>query len=144
MKRPAQPPESLVGAPYKRGGLNDTEGFDCFTLLEYVRRVYYGRKTPHAGIPAPELTSTQAAALAIYRATGGRENVPSPWVACTPDDGCAVAMAISRYGRLHHCGVLVGENVLHALENVGVVMTPALRIPDVYSRVEFFECRSWL
>jgi len=143
MTRPTLPPESLVGVPYKRGGTSPAEGFDCFTLLEYVRRVYYGTKTPHAGIPAAEIPSAQACALAIYRATGGREHMPSPWVQTDPVDGCAVALARSKYRRLHHCGVLVDSYVMHALESVGVCMCPLERMWNLYGRVEFYACRSW-
>jgi len=143
MKKPTLPPESLVGCPYKRGGTNEADGFDCFTLLEYVRRVYFGRKTPHAGIPAADIPSAQAAALAIYRATGGREYMHPLWVATDPVDGCAVALGRSKYGRLHHCGVLVGNNVMHALDTCGVVLSPLERIGDLYGRMEFYECRSW-
>jgi hypothetical protein len=135
-------PESLVGSPYKRGGTNEAEGFDCFTLLEYVRRVYYGKKTPHAGIPAADMPSMQACALAIYRATGGKEQVSTVWYRTDPVDGCAVALGRSRYGRLHHCGVLVDSHVMHALETVGVTMCPLERMWYLYGRVEFYECPS--
>lgn len=132
----------LVGTPYKRGGTTPADGFDCFTLLEYVRRTYYKRATPNAGIPADDIPSPQAAALAIYRALGGREHMPSPWREVEPADGCAVALGRSRYGRLHHCGVLLDVGILHALEGAGVVYTPLARAPMLYARVEFFECRS--
>jgi len=132
----------LVGTPYKRDGASPTEGFDCFTLLEYVRRVYYRRATPHAGIPAPDIPSAQAAALAIYRATGGREHMGSPWIESDGAQGCAVALGRSRFGRLHHCGVMLDGGVLHALETVGVAFMPLERVGLLYARVEFYECRS--
>lgn len=130
----------LVGVPYVRGATDPAVGFDCFTLLEYVRREFYGRTTPTAGMPAPHLTSAQAAALGIYRALGGHEHTPGPWVPCEPTDGCAVALGRRRFGRLHHCGVLVDSHVLHALNSAGVVLTPIDRIWYLYSRVEFYEC----
>jgi cell wall-associated NlpC family hydrolase len=132
----------LVGTPYHRGGMDPVQGFDCFTLLEYVRREFYGRDTPTAGIPAADLTSAQAAALGIYRALGGHEHTPGPWVSCDPVDGCAVALGRTRHGRLHHCGVLVENQVMHAMESVGVALSPIERIFYLYARVEFFECRT--
>lgn len=140
---PPSPALGLVGAPYKRGGTDAAEGFDCFTLLAHVRRVYYGRKTPHAGIPSPALPAAQACALAIYRATGGREHLNHLWTPTDPVDGCAVAMANSKFRRLHHCGVLVADVVLHALNGCGVVASPLDRVWYLYPRVEFYECRSW-
>jgi len=136
------PALGLVGAPYKRGGTNAAEGFDCFTLLEHVRRVHYYRPTPVAGIPADDMPVTQVAALAIYRALGGREHMPTPWREVEPVDGCAVALGRSKFGRLHHCGVFVDGGILHALESVGVVFTPLERAWYLYKRVEFYECRS--
>jgi hypothetical protein len=142
MNRPPHPAAGLVGAPYKRGGTHAGEGFDCFTLLAHVRRVYYNRDTPTAGIPAGHLNSAQAAALGIYRALGGYEHVPGPWVSCDPTDGCAVALGRRLHGRLHHCGVLIAGDVLHAMESVGVALSPIERIFYLYSRVECFECRT--
>jgi len=137
VKRYAQ---HLVGRPYKRGGTTVLEGFDCFTLLEHVRRECFQRATPHAGIPAADIPSMQAAALGIYRATGGQELVSTIWLPCEPADGCAVALGRRRLGRLHHCGVLVDGHVLHALESLGVVMVPLERVWYHFARVEFFEC----
>jgi hypothetical protein len=133
----------LIGTPYARGGASPGDGFDCFTLLEYVRRVHFGRATPHAGIPTARLSAVHAAALGIRRALGrASDQLPSPWVACEPVDGCAVGLARCKWGRLHHCGVYLDGHVLHAMDGVGVVLTPIERLWFIYSRVEFFECRN--
>lgn len=140
-------PLELVGLPYKRGGNIPEVGFDCFTLLAYVRWNFYHRSTP-GEIPARKMSAAAACALGIRRALGHRERLGGEWVAMeAPREGCAVALGRSRLGRLHHCGVWVGQGfgdsgVLHALEGVGVVWTPGLRIIDLYSRVEFYECRA--
>jgi cell wall-associated NlpC family hydrolase len=136
------PAMKLVGNPYRRGGDSPRDGFDCFTLMRYVRRHCFERETPAGSLPAQSMPSAQAAAFGIYRALGGRERIGSPWYECTPAPGCAVALGVYKVSRLHHCGVTVGDGVLHALESCGVVWTPLLRVRELYARVEFFECRA--
>lgn len=136
------PAMQLVGAPYTRGGVTPRDGFDCFTLARYVRQHFFKLDTPAGGLPTETMHSTLAAAFAIYRALGGRERIGSPWLECEAAPGCMVAMGLWKVSRLHHCGVVVGPGVLHALENCGTVWTPMGRIRDLYARVEFFECRS--
>jgi cell wall-associated NlpC family hydrolase len=133
---------SLVGSPYRREGDTPRGGFDCFTLVRFVRKEYFGLETPAGHIPAEHLTSTQAAALAIFRTLGGKERIGSPWVECEPHDGCVVALGLWNISRLHHCGVVLSRGVLHALERAGVVWTPMQRIDELYRRAEFFECAS--
>lgn len=134
------PALKLVGCPYRRGADTPRDGFDCFTLLRYVRRHCFERETPAGALPAEAIPSARAAALAIYRTLGGRERVGSPWYECAPAPGCAVALGQFKVSRLHHCGVMVDDGVLHALESCGVVWTPLPRTHELYARVEFFEC----
>jgi hypothetical protein len=136
------PAMTLVGAPYVRGGNTPWEGFDCFTLVRFVRKHHFSRETPTGGIPAEKLTSARKAALAVYLAFDGKERIASPWLECMPTAGCLAALGQWKVSRLHHCGVVVGEGILHALDRCGVVWTPMLRIRDLYARVEFFECPS--
>lgn len=137
---PLQSALLLVGTPYVRGGVTPEIGFDCFTLMSYVRWHWFGRTTPFAGIPARKLTTPQACALGIRRALGRHREQLSPWHACTRVEGCAVALGHMRLGRLHHCGVWFEGGVLHAMELLGVCWTPAERLPGLFARVEFYEC----
>jgi hypothetical protein len=133
-------PMALVGTRYMRGGSTPAEGFDCFTLLRYVREHFFSRKTPIVGVPSAMLSSTQAAAFVIERTLSGPEKRTTPWASCAPAQGCAVALAEHKVSRLHHCGVVCDAGVLHSLEGCGVLWTPFTRLHDLYARVEFFEC----
>jgi hypothetical protein len=135
------PAMTLVGTRYAVGGQTPRDGFDCFTLARYVRRHCYGRETPTGGVPVEAMKRAQASAFAIYRATGGRERIAPPWIELAHDaEGCMVGLGRWRLRRLHHCGVVVGSGVLHAMTGCGVVWTPLARLRDIFARVEFFEC----
>jgi hypothetical protein len=138
MQRPASP-RDLIGALYVRGGVSPGSGFDCFTLMAYVRWHWFGRLTPLGVMPARKLATPALCALMIRRALGRAEDPAAPWKRVTPAPGCAVALGRSKLGRLHHCGVWWEDGVLHALDTAGVVWTPADRIGALYSRVECFE-----
>jgi hypothetical protein len=45
-------PLDLVGVRYRLGGVTPQAGFDCYSLLCYVRAHWFDRPTPFAGIPA--------------------------------------------------------------------------------------------
>lgn len=132
-------PRLLVGAPYVRGGNTPDIGFDCFTLMAFVRWHWYGLETPPVTVPTRPLAATVLCALMIRRALGKHANV-GPWRRIErPQEGCAVALGRARVSRLHHCGVWVDGGVLHALDRVGVAWTPGDRIGDLFGRVEYFD-----
>ena len=140
-RAPFVSPLQLVGVDYVRGGVTPEVGFDCYTLLAYVRWHWFDKPTPFAGIPARKLTAAQACAIGLRRAFGQRERMASPWrQLMVPLPGCAVALGRLRLGRLHHCGVWVADGVLHAYESLGVVWTPGARVPELFARVEYYEC----
>jgi hypothetical protein len=136
--RGCHPALSLIGAPYLRGGHSRVEGFDCFTLLEYVRREYYNRVTPvHASaVMGSMFPPALACARGIYR-TLATDRGWHPLQERT--QGCAVALGRFHIGRLHHVGVVVGNGVLHAAAGIGVCWLPGDRVAEVYARVEYFE-----
>lgn len=133
----------LIGAPYTRGGVTPETGFDCFTLLAYVRWHWFKRPTPIcAPFPRRRLTMGVACAVMIRRVLRAPAVDESAWVRCEALEGCAVALAQSRLGPLQHCGVWVSGGVLHALEGVGVAWTPGERLQALFPRAEFYECRA--
>lgn len=132
-------PLDLVGVPYQRGGVTPETGFDCFTLMAYVRRRWFGRESPVGELPHRALSTSVLCAVMLRRALGSP--LSSAWEPCEPSEGVAVALGMRRFGRLHHCGVRVAGGVLHALEGAGVVWAPGNRIDQLYSRVEYYECR---
>lgn len=133
-------PLELVGVPYARGGVSPELGFDCYTLLAFVRWHYFKRITPVGTIPARTLPASRACVVGIRRALGHRDALPSPWERITTArEGCAVALGLSRIGRLHHCGVWIASGVLQAMDGIGVAWTPGERIRDLFARVEFYE-----
>lgn len=139
-RAPLRSPLELVGVPYVRGGVTPAVGFDCFTLVSYVRWHCFQKITPLIAVrPRRSIATSVLAALAIRRTLGSREFV-SPWLRCEAHSGCAVALGRTTFGRLHHCGVFVDAGVLHALDSCGVVWTPATRIATLYGRVEYYEC----
>jgi hypothetical protein len=134
-------PLALIGTRYVRGGVTPADGFDCFTLIRYVRATFFERDTPTVGVPAAILSSAQAAAFLIHRTLNHGKRATPWWVACEPAPGVAVALGEFKLSRLHHCGVVCEDGVLHALEGCGVLWTPFSRLQTHYARVEFFECQ---
>ena len=130
-------PLELVGVPYLRGG-DDSRGFDCFTLVRYVRARWFARATPLTYEPSVSTRALVSIQLGFARCTRGAEPL---WSVCAPQLGCVVGLARTHHGRLHHCGVLVGEGVLHCQESAGVMLTPLDRLRELYGQVECFECR---
>lgn len=142
MSAPLPSPLDLVGVPYQRGGQSPQQGFDCFTLMAYVREHWFGKPSPVGALPLRALPSSVLCALMIRRMICPRDPYSSAWAPCDRAEGVAVALGRRRFGRLHHCGVMVSGGVLHALEGAGVVWSPGNRIDLLYSRVECYECRA--
>lgn len=112
-------PLVLIGTPYAPLGADPLEGFDCFGLVQYVRRTCFGLATPIEGSPRePEMT------ILANMLTGRWRQIDPPG-----EPGDVVAMAMSRGRPMHHVGVVLDEGVLHAWCGIsrrggGVMLTP--------------------
>lgn len=117
---------SLIGRPYALGA-DGPECFDCRGLLLYCQRRFFGKTLPilPMGLAMREVYAEQVQA-------GHWQSV------AMPEHGDAVLL---RGGDHPHVGLwltCIGPGVLHALEGVGVVWSPAttLRLMG-YSRLRF-------
>lgn len=124
-------PRALIGTPYVRFGSDPRVGFDCFGLVRYVRREYFGLDTPIAGTArAPEIAILASRLLLCWRET------VAPGA---PGDVAAMAAAHGR--ALHHVGVVLDDGVLHAwcglsARGGGVVFTPWRQLHASFPCVE--------
>lgn len=123
-------PRALIGAPYVRLG-DGPRGFDCFGLIVYVRREFFGLRTPVVGTPR----EPQAAILA-NTLTGAWRQVEPPGV-----PGDVAVMACATIHGPHHVGIVLTEGVLHAWQGSprgggGVMLTPWRALRAVFPRVE--------
>lgn len=143
-------PWELIGLPYVRNGNSPARGFDCFTLLTYVRWHWFGLTTP-AGLADRTGASHYLGAM-IRRAIARGESARGAWMRqARPSAGCAIGCGRLAISPLTHCGVWLTidqggrleEGCLHALERVGVCWTPGERLAHLFGRVEFYElCRA--
>jgi cell wall-associated NlpC family hydrolase len=137
-------PLELIGVPYVRGGITPRDGFDCWSLVEYVRRVYFD-------LPSPLVDARARAGLAAAIRTIEAAKVSGEWVAIDPpgDAGSVVGMAFAGRLFLHHVGVSLGAlGVLHAWAGIisngrgSVTLTPWARIADRFKVVEVYAWRA--
>jgi len=135
-------PLDLIGVAYLRGSDDIAQGFDCYTLVRFVRAYYYGRPTPLAAPPARKWQGPAACALGMHHARRATRTRAPLWQQCEPHLGCVVGLARFKVERLHHCGVLIPEGVLHAMRDAGVMLTPCARLTELFAQVEYLECLS--
>lgn len=122
----------LIGIPYAPGAFGPDE-FNCWGLLHYVQRNYFGVNLPEAPV------GDQAACLAIARncmETNLWLKVQEPM----HGDG-----ALLRDGSDPHVGVYLnfeGGGILHAVEGEGVVFTHLRSLNNLgYGRTTFYRFR---
>jgi cell wall-associated NlpC family hydrolase len=128
-------PLELIGTPFELGGTTPA-AFDCWGLVEYVRRESFGLATPI--VELAEDHGTYAAVRAIDASRKHWQKLAAPG---RPGD--VVGMARRSSGPLHHVGVALEHGVLHAYRGetgVGgsVLFTPWARLVFTFPLVEVF------
>ena len=125
----------LIGCPFVLDGASPA-GFDCWGLVEYVRREAFALDTP---IVPPDSHGPLGAMHAISATIeGGRwREVPAPGA-----PGDVVGMARRSRGPLHHVGVVVEGGVLHAFSGDrltgSVMLTPFERLSMFFHQLQVF------
>lgn len=130
-------PKSLVGLPYNLLGQSPETGFNCYSLVCYVREFHFGLRTPSLSF----VTLDDGEVMPILRA---QREFWQPVGEAQP--GNIVAMRLPTQDGFHHCGVYLGDNqVLHAnrLSGLGgrVVISTIEALRRIYAEVEILE---WL
>lgn len=131
----------LIGRIYVEGG-DGPETFDCYGLLKFVRRHYFGLATPLGGGIVTSRECSPAATRSINRAAVGGE-----WekVVAPGDPGDCVLLGHRASTLPTHVGVALPGGVLHAFGGRGalggsVVLTPWRNLESVFHRVEVWAC----
>lgn len=142
-------PLALLGKPYVLHGTDPAVGFDCWTLVEYVRRECFGLATPLARGDAFELPENKFVALNRALSVIGAAQDCGAWQRVeTGAPGDVVGLSLSERIPLHHVGVLLPQGVLHAWAGVGrvgigsVILTPFARLSPLFAQVEVYTCRA--
>jgi cell wall-associated NlpC family hydrolase len=143
MNAVARTPLDLIGVPYVIGGSSPSAGFDCWGLVEYVRREYFG-------LVSPLVEQSERAGLHALHTIAAAKRSPQ-WERIDPpgDPGAVVGMSFAGKLFLHHVGVSLGaRGVLHAWSGVlaggrgSVTLTPWLRMQDRFQVVEVYTWRA--
>jgi len=109
--------DDLVGVPFKNGGRNMAEGFDCWGLVMEVFKRH--------GQTLPDFTVDAFACKAID-ALAGEEVAERHWEEVTgsiEDETPLVVLMRIHPEYITHVGVYLGDNlVLHTMEHTGAVL----------------------
>ena len=95
-------PHQLVGVPYTLWGESPEVGFDCWTLVGYVRREYFGLKDALHRAAGPSRRPRPCA-----RSGQNRDGPMWKSVAWPGAPGDVVGMSLDKGGWLHHVGVIL-------------------------------------
>lgn len=152
-------PLTLLGVPYVLGSCDPAIGFDCWTLVDYVRKECFGVSTPLSVnlCDGPRIQPSERPLSGVNRVavkhaqrlienaqrTGAWRRIDAPGF-----PGCVVGMSLSSRMALHHVGIALAPGVLHAwggatAGRVGsVILTPWERLRPLFADVEVYECRA--
>lgn len=130
-------PIELLSAPYNTRGASPEEGFNCYSLVCYVRETYF-----HLPTPCLEILSFDQDVMSHMLMDQEKE-----WeMISEPEPGDLVVM--KSYGATfwHHCGVYMGQGqVIHAFgdnSNAGrVVFTPLVVLKRIFHDLGFARWR---
>lgn len=126
----------VLGKPWTPGGRGPVE-FDCYGLLWWVRKKYFGQTLPEfAGVFPGSMDG-----LCRQFTTGLEAWEPVQ----EPVEGCGVALSRKRRF-IHHCGVYTAANrglVVHVPDGgqVGAQSLQDLRLHG-WKRIEFFQFKN--
>lgn len=125
--------EEYIGIPYKKGGRNPQEGFDCWGLVAYIYEKELGIKfkQQYNIVSGETLKITKAFKTAIDSNT---------WMKIViPEQFCGVALSQNK--KIHHVGIWVENGCLHAIKGVGVVYNSRISLElQGYNKLEFYKC----
>jgi len=121
-----------LGKPWVAGGRGPNE-FDCYGLLWWVRKKYFGQTLPDFAGASP----SSMGGLKEYFETGLQE-----WQSIRePIEGCGVALS-RKWRFIHHCGVYTSANrglVVHAPDGGKVVAQTLQGLRAMgWKRIEYF------
>jgi len=103
-----------IGIPWKIDGFSKDEGFNCYSFVQYIQKVYFN-------IDTNDIPFDSYDRLSVMRQFKENEELNHWSKTNDPKDGDCVIMSESK--RPSHVGVWVEDAVLHCVENVGVIFT---------------------
>lgn len=123
----------MVGIPWKVGGKNPKEGFDCWGFFKWFYSEFADIQIAEDGEQIkPSETKKMIKAFSKAKGSGQWKNI------LAPVDFCAVAL--SKNKKIHHVGVWFNGGCLHAVEGIGVVYNTVMHLNrNGFNKVEFYE-----
>lgn len=131
-------PIELLEVPYNTRGTSPEEGFNCYSLVCYVRETYFNLPTPCLEVSSFDKDD-------VSRTLQDQEK---EWeLVSEPEPGDVVVMRSQGASFWHHCGVYLGDgHVIHAFgnnSNVGrIVFTPLTVLKRIFKDLGFARWRT--